>query len=376
MNIQNNVSFKGYDAIPLKALYMQGIKKPGEINIFREMKSIAQKEGIDLFLNQDGREISKNYAKRTMHSRPITIWGQDKKAFIKNGNEKRVLWSANEPLMSTSDLGELNDFNIESKNYIPRGGEYYLGYDNSDEKWMIINSQTISNKKSEGKNDNMPTVSQLLDLFDIKSEKLYILSFQNDDLDECIRPIGFPYVLVNDYNECLKNLELIKQEFPKSSEPYSEMKKFLAQKLKEENLPYMHSCEDNCKKLKEFGFKPIKIGGRYLDDINYMNAIAMQNKSGNISYITNSTRKSYPELEFLEKLFKEQLKEKIPKIENIYFVSGGKRADKKGFLDSLSFLYEKGLKRRNTIMDILANRLGGIHCMTAEIPDFTKVENH
>lgn len=75
----------------------------------------------------------------------------------------------------------------------------------------------------------------------------------------------------------------------------------------------------------------------------------------------------------MENLFEENLREKVPKITDTYFVSGGKRLDCEKNSESAVELYGKGLQNRNIIMDILANRLGGIHCMTAEVPDFERI---
>ena len=39
---KNFINFKGYDAIPLQGLYMQGIVTPEEQKIFKEMKKNCQ----------------------------------------------------------------------------------------------------------------------------------------------------------------------------------------------------------------------------------------------------------------------------------------------------------------------------------------------
>ena len=119
----------------------------------------------------------------------------------------------------------------------------------------------------------------------------------------------------------------------------------------------------NFQKLKQFGFNPIKIAGKYADDINFINALAFENSNGKLLYITNSTKHSTPELEYLEKLFEEDLRGKVTNIGDIYFVSGGKREETQEF-------FSRGFAKGNVIMDVLANRLGGIHCMCSEIPNF------
>ena len=368
-----NTSFKGYDAIPLRAFYMQGIKKRGEAKIFSEMKNIAKKEGLDIFLNQDCEKISSELKEKVPHVVRISLWGQDNKAFIKNKDGKIILWNGNESPMIQEDLGELSDFKIDIKNYFPRGGNYYLGYKPNGEKWLIINSMSVTSEEGFEKYFDMPTKKHLCEKFDVKPENICMLTDIANDIDEVVRPIGYPYILVNDYKLSLKNLEKMKRSGIKNPETYYEPWNYINKMIQEESTDVVFNCDEVCNKLKKFGFKPIRIGGRYNYDINYMNALAFQNNRGGISYITNSTKGSYPELEYLEKLFEKDLRGKVPKISDTYFVSGGKRTEREKNSNSYSALYGRGLKDRNVIMDILANRQGGIHCMTAEVPRFDKI---
>jgi len=163
----------------------------------------------------------------------------------------------------------------------------------------------------------------------------------------------------------------MREKFPNSIDIFDTIEKFLTNKIRNiSECDALLSTDEICKQLEGFGFIPIRIAGRYCDDINYMNALAFENKNGNISYITNSTKKSYPELTYLEKLFEEDLREKVPRVDTIHYITGGKRT---AFDRQNESYYSKGFTFRNGIMDILANRKGGIHCMTAEVPDFDKI---
>ena len=377
INFRNsNISFNGYDVLPLRGLYMQGIRKSGEKNIFMEMKNIADKEGIDIFVNQDGTTITQDLSADDKYDEFLSIWGQDNKAFVINKNGKTILCNSKEAAIEEDSLGKLSDFQLDRKKYMPRGGEYYLGYKNNGEKWLIINGMSLASAKEFERFGDLPTREHLYDLFDIKPENLYVITDFTSDIDETIRPIGYPNVLVNDYRLALKNLEQMKKKFPESYETYGKMKEYLLQKIKEgdENIAGAPDPDKICEKLKEYGFNPIKIGGRYSEDINYMNALAFKNKKNKISYITNSTKGTYPEVEYLEKLFEKDLKKKVPKIKNTYFVSGD-RYEKESAVPGLFdiFFSNRGLKKKTAIMDILACRGGGIHCMTAEIPDFDRI---
>ena len=370
----SNISFKGYDAIPLKALYMQGIGKRGEQNIFREMKSIAQKEGIDLYLNQHGKQVTTELTPRPYDYYHLPVWGQDNRAFVMNKNGKVILWKTDNSSVKDFDLGSLSEYKVNEQTYMPRGGNYYIGYKENGDKWLLINSSTVTSNESFEKFKDTPTIEHIKELFDVEQKNIFMITDFSNDLDEFIRPVGYPNILVNDYNLSMENLEKMKQKFPKSNEVYKSLKIFLERNINQEStMDIVHSADEICNVLKTYGFNPIKIGGRYLDGINYMNSIVFRNNKGSLSYITNSTKKSYPEFGYLEKLFEEDLRKKVPDISDTYFVSGGKRTEAEKNSDSYSALYRIGLKNDNVIMDILANRLGGIHCMTAEVPDFSKI---
>ena len=369
----SNISFKGYDVMPLRGFLMQGFCDDG-VKIFHEIKNIAQKENIDIFVSQDNTEITKSPKIYNEDERILSRWAQDNKAFVLNKVGKIILHNSKEPTLEEKGLGELSDFQIDRKKYMPRGGNYYIGYKENGDKWMIINSISIADNESFAKFGDTPTKEHLIELFDIKPENIYKISDFTNDIDEVIRPLGYPNILVNDYHLSLKNLEKMRNKFPESSETYNALKKYLIQKIKEEceNIDCAPSTSLLCYKLRGYGFNPIRIGGRYDYDINYMNALAFRDKKDGISYITNSTKDSYPELLYLEELFEKDLRNKVPEITNIYHVSGGKKEiieATPGFFDIL----DRGLKNKNVVMNLLSKRGGGIHCMTAEIPDFDRI---
>ena len=377
--LNNKISFKGYDAIPLKGIYMQGLTTPAEKRIFQEMKEISKEEKWDLFFNENNTKISKEH-KNLECDKNLSIWGQDRKSFVKNKNEPTILWSSTEKVLNEKQIKTLGKYKINAKRYIPRGGNYYIGYKENGDKWLLINNISIATIESFYDYGDLPTQRHLYDLFDIKPENLFTVNVFERDLDETVRPIGYPNILINDYEKSLENIERMKEKFPESEELYIKIKKHL------ESLNdsiFQETKQKNIEKLKKAGFNPIKIGGYYCPEINFMNAIAYTNKNNKISYITNSTKHTTAYLEYLEDLFKENLKNSVPDVEKIYFVSGGpkevlhnRKTNKDESLDLFSNNNLGIIDNQNTIMSILANRLGGIHCMSAEIPDFRKMSSN
>lgn len=354
-------NFKGWDVMPLKGFYMQGLIEPVEKRIFREMSEIARKEHLDLFVNQNNQSIKKTLTKFVVPDKNLSIWAQDRKAFIKSKWGDTIYVNTNiEDVPKKSDFAYIGDYEIQTGKYMPPGGNYYLGYKENGERWAIVNSTELCKPESFGKFRDCITNEMFCELFEIHPENMFILDVNHTDLDMVIRPIGYPYVLVNDYSETMKNIEKLRKKFPHSVDIIDKLQWWAdeEQSLQKNYAP----------KLKEFGFIPINIGGCYLKSVNFMNALAFENKNHKISYITNSTKNSCPELEYLEKLFENDLREKVKDIEKVHFVSGSKKSNSRLNKRSEFVHLHRINDEDRSIMDILSNRLGGIHCMTAEIP--------
>ena len=363
-----SVSFTGYDVTRLKGLYMQGMRTRGERNIFRELRGVLKKEGLDVFLNNTNARLSDRFeTDGNLIDKALSIWGQDRKAFVLNSKGKQVLWNTTEPLMKQEDLGKLSDFEIHAAKYIPRGGDYYLGLNKKNERWLLVNSKMIYDQNAFERFADAPTDEILTQIFDVKPKNICKLDILGEDLDEVVRPIGYPYILVNDFDKSKELLAEIHKAYPKDYFTQWDLLAYIEKKSK--NIFPFETTETICNILKNFGFKPIRIGGRFNETINFLNAIAFRNSKGKITYISNSTRKAEPPVEFLEKLFDRELRKSVPEISDTYYICGGKRTPEEIF-QAKNSIYNNGLSNRNVIMDILANRHGGIHCMSAEIPEF------
>lgn len=368
----NNVSFKGYDAIKLKGLYMQGFINEHDLAICRQIKKIAEKEHLDFFINQNNKGIKRYIEAGLTSDKPLLrVWGQDRKAFLKNGTNYTIMCPRDETLIDLPE--ELSAFEMKQRNILPRGGNYYIGYKPTGEKWMIINGEYVTEYREQHYYPEKICLENIKDVYGIERENTCVTDYLCYDLDMLIRPIGYPYVLVNHDEETFKNIEKLRTKFPQSNEIYKKLIDF------QKHICLTKKSNKLCDCLKDFGFIPIKIGGFYSEDINFLNSIAFKNGNNRISLISNSTQHSCPELEYLEELFEKDLREKVAGIENVYFVSGGKKTvetfGKDDWIRTHNFPAYRFNEYHNVIMDWLGEHHGGIHCMTAEIPDFDKLTN-
>ena len=323
MNINfSPINFKGYDAVPLKALHVDSwTSKP----IKPELKTIGASEGFSV-------RPALDYYK----------WAQDMKMIIEKDGKPFCI--ANE----RTDLNYLDEierkYNIQGKvnELIATGGNTFIGKYPNGEKWMMVGYDELRSK----------SYRYLSDEYGIKEENIIPIPQQYYHLDMFMRPIGYPYVLVDNPELSRKKLE--KMDIMDGVYDYLTLTKNFKDYESARAKNY-DSHKDVIKALKNAGFIPIEIAGVLGSGINFMNAIVNQHQDGTISYITNSTKCESEFVSKIEKSFEEELRQKVPNIKRVYFVEGMKE-------------FETGMA--NYMMDNLAVRGGGIHCMVMEEPNF------
>ena len=64
-----------------------------------------------------------------------------------NKNGKVILWKTDNSSVKDFDLGSLSEYKIDEKTYMPRGGNYYIGYKENGDKWLLINSSTVTSNE-------------------------------------------------------------------------------------------------------------------------------------------------------------------------------------------------------------------------------------
>jgi len=316
----NKISFKGYDAVPLKSIfidYSQGYP------VQDEMKSICQKEGINLRKVYDGCR-----------------WAQDNKCIVQNDGKPFLTGDGK---MSSDAINIMEGkYDIECGwNYaFLTGGNTFIGKYPNGEKWLITGQPIYENRRND-----------IAKCYGVLPKNIHKIPKPDFHIDLGIRPIGYPDVLVNDYNIAEKNLEKLNDG---SKEFEDLMSSFKAYKEGAERT--YASPDEICDELKKLGFNPIRVGGVYYNGINFMNAIVNKHKDGTLGYITNSSECNNHIYTKLQKVFEEEIREKVPKIKNFYFVKGDSGS---------SMRYENSY-----MLNSLKHYHGGIHCMTLEEPDF------
>lgn len=316
-----NLSFKGYDAAPLKRIYLeQEYCKP----FLKELETIGRQEGIDIAVIYDNLK-----------------WVQDDKTIVELKGKPSLIASGN---VSDNLLRTMKkEYRIpggRNRLYLT-GGNTFIGKFSDGEKWLIA-----------GKKNEVSEKDELAKAYGVKPENIHFLPQQNYHLDMYIRPVGYPFVLVNNPKLVMENINKLEgdeeeiEELRSLAEDYYNFKK------------QMHYCSytTTARRLEALGFIPIPVAGDYGRRFNFMNAIVNKHKDGTISYITNSSKCPSKVYSSLEKMFADDLRKKLPYLKDVYFVSGGK--------DTI-------LDDSNHMMRTLEYGGGGLHCMSMEEPNFS-----
>ncbi len=317
------VSFKGYDAAPLKRIF---IEKSTSEPIKEEMESIAQKENYNL-------EYATNYLK----------WAQDDKTIIDRNNRPHLIGNFRPDEGFMRDMEQFYGIQSSYAKTFVTGGNSFIGkYPNGD-KWLLIGKSEIHNNK---------TKADISEEYGIDEKNIYTIPQQYYHLDMFMRPVCYPYVLVD--NPQLSKKAIDKMNWLKYPYDYIQLRNNFNE-FEESRSEHYTPAKQTIKALEKAGFKPIEVAGVFGSGINFLNAIVNKHKDDSISYITNSSSCKSPLVSGLERTFEEELREKVPNIDKVYFVSGNP------ILKS---------EMSNYIMSNLLHSGGGIHCMSLEEPDF------
>ncbi len=322
MNISpQTMNFKGYDACPIRSIYHDAKYCSSFLD---EMIEAGRNEDIDI---------------RVLHTK--NKWVQDDRAIVDDGNGRPSLVQSSADFDHMIYSRQTSFYPKNRRSGVLVGGNTFIGKFPNGQKWLLTGE--------ESKGVDIEKISKT---YKVKPENIHFIPQQNYHLDMFLRPVGYPYILVNDPKLVIKNVEKLdgteeeKEAFKKEIEEYYNFQK----------LCDYATCDETVKTLETLGFKPIRIAGDYGPFANFMNSIVNQRKDGTLSFITNSTKCDNKLYSSIEKVFEEDLRKNVPNMENVYFISGRN---------------EFWTPDRNFIMGTLEYGGGGIHCMSLEEPEFS-----
>ena len=387
----NNLNFNGHGAGRIKALYMQNAYYPAQIPVYNELKRIGKAHNFDVFIHNKDSLLTSSNKLPSSEECDYELWSQDNKTIMHKDGKTTVISGLYMPqteqnaAISLSRL--LSAEHVEAEAFL-EGGNFFIGKKPDGKNYLIIGYKDIHysamhyylkdklgkvNKddmndfieKLSLKDENDYTIAsydefdeefakwgkialkKIIDIFEVEKQDVVVLSQGQYHNDLAIRPLNYPYVLVNDEKMSVANLQKLRLNF----KFHIGAKKFiydLEKKLYEQEKSYS-SCDEICKELEEAGFIPIRIGGGYgLHTINFINSIVHQN-GDDLIYITNSAQSGNKYYGYLQDLFEKDLKTKCPQIAKIYFVKGAVTNNKS-----------------NIVLEYLKQFKGGIHCLCCE----------
>lgn len=315
------INFKGYDAAPLKAIHMDSwTSEP----IKSELQAIAKEEGFEIRSALD-----------------YFLWAQDLKMIVEKDKKPFCVAGENAFVDYHEEIKRKYGISYKINKEIAVGGNTFIGKYPNGEKWMMIGSDELQTK----------TKDFLAQEYEVKKENIIVIPQQHYHLDMFMRPIGYPYVLIDNPELSRKKLESLPEA--KDIYDYLTVTKNFKDYESARSLNY-DSHEETIKALEQAGFIPIEVAGVLGSGINFMNAIVNQHQDGSISYITNSSKCNSELMSSFQEGFEKELRQKVPNIDKVYFVSGIDEYNDSTYL-----------------IENIALRGGGLHCMTMEEPNFS-----
>ena len=387
LKINRNYNFKGHGAGKIKALYMQNAEFYPQLFIYNELRNIGQKHNFDVFIHTDDVLLDEYAYSCDSDGCEYGVWAQDNKTFLNKKDETVIITGLYcREKEAAQKLAEIKNLNFETPELHVEGGNYFVGKKPDGKNYIIVGYEDVlvtafhyylkdklgevsfddmnifasSNKlEKNGKivadyKDFIRNYDQYMkialntfrDTFDVDKKDLTVLSQGQYHNDLVIRPLNYPYVLVNDEKLSEENVKKLRIKHLFSPDA-AKFVKDIKGKINEQKMNYA-SGDKLCNELEEAGFVPIRIGGGYgLCTLNFMNAIVHQDADGLI-YITNSCKFGDKNYEYLQNLFEKDLLKKCPQITKVYFVQGAVLGDK------------------STVTLEYLKRKGGIHCLCAE----------
>lgn len=408
-------SFTGYFACPLKELHLQPTGEKANLVLATQLKKIGKSSGFRVVVQLAKKTFSSfsdipfNKECNKLENAAKLLWGQDNKVFLERHNcdvlaENGVIRKKETGLVRK--LADSLKVPYKKMSSYLDGGNFFIGKDHNGEKFALVGEDSIklTAQKIAAKQLNLgakykETINAisreqlLIDYIEqnktalteqakqaiakdlnVSSEKVMFIRQPDFHIDLAIRPLKYPYVLVNDASLTTKFLD----EYIKKSARGEEQQGKISRLISELNFfkggpsSEYSSADETISQLKALGFKPIRVPGvineidnPFFKDIcdldvftkgclaNFMNAIVHEKPDGKLVYITNKSPANSYGIDF-NQMFESYAKKVAPNIDEIHFVAGPET------------------EKENYVHRMLRFNSGGIHCMSAERPDFKR----
>jgi hypothetical protein len=270
----------------------------------------------------------------------------------------------------------------EIKSYL-EWGNVFLGTKSNGQAYALIGQESIDVNalniagslkafQQAPKQYQESAKKQIMEDLNLSPENLHIISQPMGHIDLGIRPLSYPYVLVNDFE---MSMQCLAQEIAKPDlSPYERNQ---LQELLQATRLHQRDCENNPEYLKKFekmgpyvsadqtvaeltsqGFTPIRVPGVFgypfeagdTHYVNFMNSNLHVRPDRSIVYMTNGSG-----LKRLNEFFQKALQSSVSQISQVDFITGNPE-DTTGI---------------SHLEKMLAVNSGGLHCMSTEHPDFS-----
>lgn len=390
ISLLNNQYFKGHAAGRIKNLYMQNPASESQVNIYNQLRQIGQQEGFGVIMHGD-TFVKSDKLDKPNKMLPWGIWSQDNKMFLNKGGKSTIYSyeNAREYMKSEAEsLAQKIEYPHKKTKSSIDGGSVYFGKKDNGENYMFISQTAVLDNavleyaryKIDGNVDEdvitdlcqglqckvgdvilnpkefekdmeyfvQKALETISSDYDIKPENIIRVPDCDFHIDLFMRPLNYPYVLVNDDKEIDKAIERFKEQYSNSADNKRFFTRVLESCANVQREVYS-SSDELCEKLTQEGFIPIKIAGMYGPGaINFMNAVVHETEDG-LVYITNGLNTNEDFFKTVQEDFERELLKKCPQIKRVHFITGNNTT-------SIA----------NEMMTNLEQGHGGIHCMCAE----------
>ena len=143
INSSPQISFKGYDAVPIKNIYMLGYCDRAQKNVLENLQKIGQKEGFNVSLEKD-EHLFTCLDNEKIDDNVQYKWSQDNKTFVNSQGDTFLLTPINQrKTRYDNHLGDILGIKTKESKTLFAGGNIYLGKKPDGENYILVGQDVI-----------------------------------------------------------------------------------------------------------------------------------------------------------------------------------------------------------------------------------------